>query len=65
MLKRYLLFTFDVRRYHDGSPLGGWDDFAGSYETVTDIYNADIFANLKQDTCYQIVDSQTGEIIES
>ena len=52
-LKRYLLFCGGT--YY---PYGGWDDFAGSYDSLEQAEKA------AYDDWWHIVDSDTGEIIK-
>lgn len=56
-MKRFLLFAF--RDYY---PIGGWDDFKESYDTLEEAASAgratleDLYCN------FQVVDSATGEV---
>lgn len=52
-MKRFLVFIFDR---------GGWSDFAGSYDTLEEAQDRAFKTTLDH---YQIVDGQTGQIIQS
>jgi hypothetical protein len=52
-MKRFLLFCFD-----DYYPLGGWNDFKGSFATLDEAEERQT-----HDNC-QILDIETGEIRE-
>lgn len=49
-LKRYLVFDFP-----DYYPGGGWQDFEGSFDTLEEA---------RQLSCRQIIDSETGTVVE-
>jgi hypothetical protein len=55
-MKQYLVFVFD--QFY---PLGGWDDFVGSYDSIEEARRA---ALKRQIDVYQIVDGQTGIKVE-
>lgn len=54
-MKRYALFTFET--YY---PLGGWNDFKGTFDTVEEAVTA---ANQRRRELYQIVDLTTGKVV--
>jgi hypothetical protein len=57
-MRRYLLFGGDT--YY---PIGGWDDYQGSYN---DIYEAaDAAEKARAWDWYHIVDSTDGQIVKS
>lgn len=56
MNKRYLLFVF-----YDYYPSGGWDDFAGSFDTIE---NAAITAAASREDNFQVVDSESLKIVK-
>ena len=56
-MKRFLVFTFD--RWY---PSGGWSDYAGSYATLEEAQDR-VFKTICD--CYQIVDTQTEQVIQS
>lgn len=53
MLKRYLLFA-GLSYY----PKGGWGDFAGSFDTLTEA-----LAIRRGADWWHVIDSQTGKIV--
>jgi hypothetical protein len=57
-MKRYLVFQFD--QYY---PSGGWSDFTGAYDTLTQALKAR--ADNPQAEYYHIVDSELGGIVET
>lgn len=54
-MKRFLLFV--GRQYY---PVGGWDDFVGSYDTLKEAEDA--LLGVRKDW-WQIVDGEKGEQI--
>lgn len=54
-LKRYLVFTGS--NYY---PVGGWDDFKGSFDNQEE---AIAFAINRKDSWWQVVDLETGKVI--
>lgn len=53
-LKRYLVFTYDC--YY---PLGGWDDFRDSFDTIEEAKACNDGRDMRD-----IVDTETGELVE-
>ena len=54
-MKRYLLFM-----YYDYYPSGGWNDFAGDYDTVEEALKVE-----RNRDNWHIVDTETMTVIET
>ena len=57
-MKRYLLFSGD-QHY----PLGGWEDFQGSFDTPSEAIAAVVAKHSSHDW-WEIVDTEIGEIVQ-